>query len=127
VTSPGEVEGQGATSEVLPPFLPVRMLNEFAYCPRLGYLEWVQGEFADSADTVEGRFHHRTVDRNRERGRVSGGQDESEPEHIHERSVVLGSEQLGLSAKIDLVQGEGNRVCPVDYKRGKRPHVPRGC
>ncbi len=37
----------------LPP-LPVRMLNEFAYCPRLGYLEWVQGEFADSADTVKG-------------------------------------------------------------------------
>jgi hypothetical protein len=30
------------------------MLNEFTYCPRLGYLEWVQGEFADSADTVEG-------------------------------------------------------------------------
>ena len=23
------------------------MVNEFAYCPRLAYLEWVQGEFAD--------------------------------------------------------------------------------
>jgi len=41
------------------------MLNEFAYCPRLCYLEWVQGEFADSADTVEGRYQHRAVDRGR--------------------------------------------------------------
>jgi CRISPR-associated protein Cas1 len=110
----------------LPPFLPVRMLNEFTYCPRLGYLEWVQGEFADSADTVEGRFHHRNVDRARQRRRPSGEEDEASPSRIHERSVLLGSEELGLSAKIDLIQGEGNRVVPVDYKRGKRPHVPRG-
>ncbi len=27
------------------PFIPVRMVNEFVYCPRLAYLEWVQGEF----------------------------------------------------------------------------------
>jgi CRISPR-associated protein Cas1 len=102
------------------------MLNEFTYCPRLGYLEWVQGEFADSADTVEGRLHHRTVDRSRQRRRVGGdGHDES-PSRIHERSVLLGSERLGLSAKIDLIQGEGNRVLPVDYKRGRRPHVARG-
>ena len=29
--------------------VPARMLNEFAYCPRLCYMEWVQGEFRDSA------------------------------------------------------------------------------
>jgi CRISPR-associated endonuclease Cas1/CRISPR-associated protein Cas4 len=102
------------------------MLNEFTYCPRLGYLEWVQGEFADSADTVEGRFHHRNVDRTRQRRRASGDGEEEAPSRIHERSVLLGSEALGLSAKIDLIQGEDNRVVPVDYKRGKRPHVPRG-
>jgi hypothetical protein len=59
-----------------PPFLPVRMLNEFTYCPRLGYLEWVQGEFADNDDTVEGRYHHRNVDRTRQRGRRNDGDDE---------------------------------------------------
>jgi CRISPR-associated protein Cas1 len=26
------------------PYLPARMVNEFQYCPRLAYLEWVQGE-----------------------------------------------------------------------------------
>ena len=25
------------------PLLPARMVNEYEYCPRLAYLEWVQG------------------------------------------------------------------------------------
>jgi len=41
------------------PFIPVRMVNEFVYCPRLAYLEWVQGEFAHSADTVDGAIKHK--------------------------------------------------------------------
>ena len=44
------------------PLLPARMVNEFQYCPRLAYLEWVQGEWADSSDTVDGRHAHRRVD-----------------------------------------------------------------
>src|ERR1700752_1912164 len=115
MAEPRPTEGSSVSGQ-LPPFLPVRMLNEFAYCPRLGYLEWVQGEFADSADTVEGRFHHRNVDRTRHRGRASSDDEQESPSKIHERSVLLGSEDLGLSAKIDLIQGEGNRVVPVDYK-----------
>jgi len=51
-----------STGDAFPDLVPARMLNEFAYCPRLAYLEWVQGEFEDSADTEEGRFHHRRVD-----------------------------------------------------------------
>ena len=47
----------------VPELIPARMLNEFSYCPRLAYLEWVQGEFADNLDTLEGRFGHRRVDR----------------------------------------------------------------
>ncbi|MEX0828765.1 MAG: hypothetical protein WD032_00820 [Nitrospirales bacterium] len=54
----GEEAGQ-VTEE---PLIPVRMLIEFSYCPRLAYLEWVQGEFTDNAETLEGRFHHRRVD-----------------------------------------------------------------
>jgi len=40
--------------------------------------------------------------------------------------VHLSSDRLGLTAKVDLIEGEGSRVTPVDYKRGKRPHVPQG-
>jgi hypothetical protein len=35
-----------ATGET--PLVPVRMVNEFVYCPRLAFLEWVDGEWADS-------------------------------------------------------------------------------
>lgn len=108
------------------PLLPARMVNEFTYCPRLAYLEWVDGEFADSADTVEGRFHHRRVDQapSRKPRRLDVG--ESEGQTIHQRSVWLSSERLGVTAKIDLVEGDGHGVVPVDYKRGKRPHTPQG-
>ncbi|GAF93131.1 unnamed protein product, partial [marine sediment metagenome] len=47
----------------VPELIPARMLNEFCYCPRLAYLEWVQGEFADNLETREGRFGHRRVDK----------------------------------------------------------------
>ena len=102
--------------------LPVRMLNEFVYCPRLAYLEWTDQEFAHSADTVDGVIRHQRVDK------PSGNLPEQPEEHqaIHARSVSLGSERLGLSARLDLVEGEGLTVIPVDYKRGKRPHVAGG-
>ena len=105
----------------LPP-IPARMLNEFVYCPRLGYQMWVQSEFADSADTVDGKAKHKRVDK--QSGSLPDAPEESE--NIHARSVWLTSDGLGLTAKIDLVEGEGRRVTPVDYKRGKRPHVAAG-
>jgi len=108
-----------------PPVLPARMLNKFAYCPRLCYLEWVQGEFADNVDTVEGRVHHRTVDKGRQRQKAAKDEGEA-PAKMHERSVQLTSDGLGLTAKIDLIEAEGTRVTPVDYKKGKRPHTPQG-
>jgi CRISP-associated protein Cas1 len=110
-----------------PDLLPARMLNEFAYCPRLAYLEWVQGEWADSADTVDGQFRHRRVTQEPKRRKPEPADDgQQAPEPIHARSVYLTSDRLQLTAKIDLVEGEGHRVMPVDYKRGKRPHIAQG-
>jgi len=105
------------------PLLPARMVNEYQYCPRLAYLEWVQGEWAESSDTVEGRYAHRRVDKP---GGSLPAADEAGDERIHARSIALSSNRLGLIARMDLVEGEGSRVIPVDYKRGKRPHIPRG-
>lgn len=106
------------------PLLPARMVNEYQYCPRLAYLEWVQGEWADSGDTVEGRFVHRRVDK--PEGDLPPAGETQEGERIHARSITLSSNRLGLIAKMDLVEGEGDVVTPVDYKRGKRPHVEKG-
>lgn len=106
------------------PLLPARMVNEYEYCPRLAYLEWVQGEWADSADTVEGRFVHRRVDQ--QGGRLPEAEQVGAGEKIHARSVTLSSARLGVIARLDLIEADDGRVVPVDYKRGKRPHVPQG-
>lgn len=120
------------------PLLPARMVNEYTYCPRLAYLEWVQGEWAESADTIEGRQAHRRVDKpggtppRAGRAKTGDGDEPApvpaeEPEaRIHVRSLELSSTVLGLVARLDLAEFEGTRAVPVDYKRGKRPHVARG-
>src|SRR5581483_10249509 len=106
------------------PYVPARMINEFQYCPRLAYLEWVQGEWAESADTVEGSGVHRRVDRGA--GELPPPESMAEDESIHARSVTLSSDRLGLIAKLDLIEVADGAVVPVDYKRGRRPHVPAG-
>ena len=42
--------------------LSARMLNEFIYCPRLFYYEYVDGVFVHNADTLRGAHIHRRVD-----------------------------------------------------------------
>ena len=106
------------------PLLPVRMLNEYQYCPRLAYLEWVQGEWAESADTVEGRSVHKRVDQ--PTGNLPSAEEIDSETHLHARSVTLSSNRLGLIAKLDLIESNDGVVVPVDYKRGKRPHIASG-
>lgn len=100
--------------ERLPP-IPARMLNEHVYCPRLFALEWLNGQFADSADTVEGRTVHRRVDQETKASLPEAGDEEP----MVARSVYLGDEELGLVARIDLVEADGGEVIPVDYKKGR--------
>ena len=106
----------------LPDYLPARMVNEFAYCPRLFYYEWVEGLFAESADTVEGAAQHRRVD---EKATALPAPEEL-PATIHARSVTLASERLRVIAKMDLVEAEGGAVTPVDYKHGKPREAAQG-
>lgn len=109
--------GRGAGADV-PTLLPARMLNEYAYCPRLFHLEWVQGEFRDSADTVDGRWKHRNVDT--PGGKLDGGAPK-DGEVVHARSLALSSDRLGVIAVIDVVEADGRRATPIDYKRGEVP------
>src|SRR5216683_1716223 len=99
----------------LPDYLPARMVNQFTYCPRLFFYEWVEGLFAESVDTVEGSIQHRRVDT-----KATALPDAGElPESIHSRSVTLASERLRVIAKMDLMEVEGGVVTPVDYKHGR--------
>lgn len=107
------------------PLTPARMVNEYVYCPRLAYLMWGQAEWADTADTVDGKRVHTRVDR--------AGKPLPDPEEINDddatvatRSLTLSSERIGVIAKIDVAEARDGVVTPIDYKRGKRPHVARG-
>lgn len=121
------------------PLIPARMLSEYVYCPRLAILEWVEAEFLHNADTAEGALRHSAVDRPGYRVRLRKRSEEDQTAEAAERpaieddrfqqlrSVELSDPELGLIARIDLVEigGEGAAV-PVDVKKSKRPHVPRG-
>jgi CRISPR-associated protein Cas1 len=104
----------------IPDLVPVRMLNEHAYCPRLAYIEWVEGDFVDSVDTVDGRTQHRQVDKPRGELVVEDG-----AERVL-KSVELSAPKLGLIARMDLLEVESGEIVPVDYKRGKPPAIPEG-
>lgn len=124
------------TTETTPPLLPARMLNEFTYCPRLAWLEWVQGEFAHSSDTLDGALQHRRVNqpvghlpppdteavpkhRRSKPQRAEPADANQEPHHedgdtgapsdtIHARSIHLSAPQEGLTAIIDLVEDDAS-------------------
>lgn len=117
---PGGRRGPGRATRrdavELPDLLPARMVNEFVYCPRLFFYEWVEGLFAHSADTVEGALRHEKLERREDPLRAP---EATAGERIHSRSVKLSSDRLGLIATIDLVEGDGEGVSPVDYKRGR--------
>jgi CRISPR-associated protein Cas1 len=100
----------------LPDYLPARMVNEFVYCPRLFFYEWVEGIFRESSDTVEGAAQHKRVDR--ESTGVPAA-EELGKERIHSRSVMLSSEQHRVIAKMDLIEVQDGMVTPVDYKHGR--------
>ena len=105
------------------PLIPVRMINEWVYCPRLAYLEWVEGEWADSGDTAEGRRSHARVD---EGGGHLPAPDDLNEDMARAKSVTMSSERLGIIAKMDVVEADGESATPIDFKKGKRPHVPAG-
>lgn len=108
--------------------IPVRMVAQYVYCPRLFYLMYVEGRWEDNEYTVEGRALHRRVD----------GREDSLPDPVDEspadsegdspptisRSVSLASEELGITGKLDLVVTGRSAAIPVETKRGRVPDNP---
>lgn len=106
-----------------PDLIPARMLNEVVYCPRLFFLEHVQGEWDDNADTIHGKRVHRRVDA---RADALPEAAALPPEgKLHARSVTASSQAEGIIATVDLIEAEAGAVVPVDYKRGAAPDPAR--
>ncbi|WP_246660643.1 CRISPR-associated endonuclease Cas1 [Nitratireductor sp. XY-223] len=105
------------------------MVNEFVYCPRLAYLMWTQAEWVETGDTVEGRRVHKRVDKPNAPLPAPEEIEDNKvgvEEKIVSRSMTFSSEKLGVIAKLDVAEAEDGMVTPVDYKRGKRPHIAQG-
>ncbi len=136
-----------------PDLIPARMINEVLYCERLLFLEWVQGEFTDNVFTVEGRAVHKRADvasgdlpppptaTDEEKPVEASGDakpdddadadepaaDDASTRPYEARSLWLSSEALGMTAKIDVVEGDASgTVVPIEYKRGAAPDLPEG-
>ncbi|MGH7968392.1 MAG: CRISPR-associated endonuclease Cas4g/Cas1g [Limisphaerales bacterium] len=148
---PPNAAGQKILEKIEPHQIPARMMNEFVYCQRLFYYEFVEGVFVENADTLRGDAIHQRVDSGsgalppaktkKKTEKITPEDNPSKtvdlppkeaeaqsngPETIHSRSVQMGSERLGIVAKMDLVESKaanddllsGLEVCPVDYKAG---------
>ena len=80
----------------------------------------MEGEWAESGDTAES---HARVDAGA--GRL-GAPEDIDGEIGRAQAVTMSSERLGVIAKMDVVEVEDGVAMPVDFKKGKRPHVAAG-
>lgn len=107
VAAPSEDERQ---------MIPVRVVHNYVYCPRLMYIQFVEGVFVTNADVVAGDATHRRVDV----PSVAAYPDEllnGTRETL--RSLALQDDELGLSGVADLLRRqEDGTWCLYDYKHG---------
>ncbi len=108
-----------------PEFIPISLLNAYAYCPRRFYYEFTQAEMLVNEHVLGGSQLHERVDM---RGQSVRG------DALQVRRLYLCAPQLGVVGYCDLVEAEGatagedtdwaalaraGRLYPVEYKKGK--------
>ncbi|HEY5313915.1 MAG TPA: CRISPR-associated endonuclease Cas1, partial [Pirellulales bacterium] len=101
--------------------IPLRALNQFTYCPRLYYLEYVDAVMPTNEYVEDGLFEHRRVNDPALENRTR-----KEGAALHTRSAALSSEKLGLTGKLDLVEEKNGSAYPVEYKRSTAPRDDAG-
>jgi CRISPR-associated protein Cas1 len=92
-------------------FLPLSYLNTFVFCPRRFYYEFVEGEMRVNEHIVEGKIRHERMESRR-------GEQYEEGRCVRRR-VYVASEGLKLAGYLDVVEEEGGRIVPIEYKKGK--------
>ena len=81
--------------------LPVMALHALAYCPRLFYLENVEGQRIANAKVYAGREVHSAL------------------KQRYGESMEVASARLGLRGRVDFFRSEEEGLIPVEVKRGK--------
>lgn len=92
-------------------YLPLSMLNQFAYCPRRFWLMYVQGEMVINAPVLEGTLQHE---------RVHTAGQAAEDGEVRYRRLYLWSDRLQICGLADLVEERAGVWLPVEYKHGKQ-------
>ncbi len=88
--------------------LPVMALHALAYCPRLFYLENVEGQRIANAKVYAGRELHSSL------------------EQEHSDSMEIASSGLGLRGRVDFIRSEKEGLIPVEVKRGRAKRTRTG-
>ncbi|PID56979.1 CRISPR-associated protein Cas4 [candidate division KSB3 bacterium] len=106
----GRAPGLGLCLPSLMDYIPISSLNQYSYCPKSAWYQFVAGEFYESADTLEGALLHERCDSS-ERSVLDGV--------IQTRTVWLYSDRYGLVGLADLVEERAESIWPVEYKKGR--------
>jgi CRISPR-associated protein Cas1 len=96
-------------------YIPIRMLNEFLYCPRLFYLMHAKGLYDDSADTIAGSAQHA-----RKRVQRIGPKERPWPESLV-KSFTLSDEKHGITGKFDGLCETESEIIPLEDKKSSSP------
>ena len=105
VAHKGSVPSRHAGSADL---LPVMALHALSYCPRLFYLENVEGQRIANAKVYAGRELHSAL------------------KQRHGESMEVASSGLGLSGRVDFIRSEKEGLIPVEVKRGRARRTATG-
>jgi len=97
-------------------YIPVRMLNEYLYCPRLFYMMHVKGLFDDSGDTITGSAQHE-----RKRSRQTTEEEKPWPDTLV-KSFILSDDENGITGKFDGIYETPEEVIAVEDKKSKSPN-----
>lgn len=113
--------------------IPLRMVVQWAYCPRLFHYMEVEGLSVANEHVWKGRHAHARSDKagtSRSRRKdlpeadapAEEPEDERPPAWRESRAVELGSTALGLVAKLDgVLFDEAGRAIPTELKSGSAP------
>jgi CRISPR-associated endonuclease Cas1/CRISPR-associated protein Cas4 len=114
--------------------LPLRMIVEWAYCPRLFHYMHVEGVMVANEHVWRGRYDHAHTDTpgtakvRRSVAKITASEEGSDARAelpaawLETRAVDLGASDLGVIAKLDsvLLDAEGTAI-PAELKSGSAP------
>ncbi len=90
--------------------IPISALQHYSYCPRQFALIHIEEIYEENIFTIEGNIVHEKVD----------DSNNYRSNKKCENSVPVWSDKLGIYGVVDILEYEGDKLYPVEYKRGKK-------